>query len=273
MNTFRPSGPVRLALLSSVLLAAGCATSPSPESFTHYGPAQSLGDGTVQSFVTMTGDTPTALGVRVSESVLATLPADPGPAHGAHETRLALPSGIAVAPYDHISFDWQPQGHEPDGIYTRPHFDIHFYVMTAAERQAITPVDMRFDEKAARAPAPQYIPAGYVPTPGAVPQMGAHWIDPSSPEFSPDGFSRTFLYGFWDGRMSFLEPMLTKDFVAGVKTMPGQRASFPIPQAAAVETAGHYPTVYGVRYDADAQAYDILLEGLVTHDAVELALN
>lgn len=97
--------------------------------------------------------------------------------------------------------------------------------------------------------------------------MGAHWIDPASPEFTPAGFSRTFLYGFWNGRMNFLEPMITTDYLASVKALPAQSATFSIPQPQAVEKAGYYPTTYSVRYDADAQTYDIVLEGLVERSA------
>jgi hypothetical protein len=61
--------------------------------------------------------------------------------------------------------------------------------------------------------------------------------------------------------------MLTKDFIESVKAMPGQSVSFPIPQPAVYEKAGHYPTVYGVRYDANARAYDIVLEGLMLRAA------
>lgn len=261
------SGRSRLALLGGVLLVSGCATSPSPEAYTHYGPTQSIGDGTVQTFVTMTGSVPTTLGVRISESVLASLPVEPGPVHGAHETLLALPSDISVAPFDHISFDWQPNGHAPDGVYTLPHFDVHFYMMTGAERDAISSTRPAFATEAAATPTASLVPAGYVPTPDVLERMGIHWIDPSSPEFTPAGFSRTFIYGFWNGHLNFLEPMLTKDFVESVKMMPGQSATFTIPQPAAYEKAGHYPTLYGVRYDADAQAYDIVLEGLMLQTA------
>jgi hypothetical protein len=229
---------------------------------TALGPAQALGAGTAHAFVTTTDGVPVALGVRVTETALATLPAH-GNAHGSHDTVLLFPAGVASAPFDHISFDWQPQGHVPDGVYTIPHFDVHFYMMSAAERDAITPTSPTFATEAAVTPDASVVPAGYVPTPDILERMGIHWVDPSSPEFTPAGFSRTFIYGYWNGRMNFLEPMLTKDFIESVKAMPGQSVSFPIPQPAVYEKAGHYPTVYGVRYDADAQAYDIVLEGLM----------
>ena len=237
---------------------------------TFTGPAQPLGAGTAHAFVTLDAGTPVALGVRVTEAALETLPVQVG-LHGVHETVLALPAEAPVQPYDHVSFDWQPRGHEPDGVYDRPHFDVHFYTMSSAERDLIVPADQNtFDEMAARTPASQYIPAGYVATPGAIPRMGAHWIDPTSPEFTPAGFSRTFLYGFWDGRMNFVEPMITTDYLKSVKTLPGQSATFSIPQPQGFEKAGYYPTTYSIRYDAMAKAYDIVLDGLVERPATAL---
>lgn len=243
-------------LLGSALVSMGCDSSdPSPRQGIYDGPANTLGNGSVNTFVELDASgTPVSMGVRFTEATLTSLPT-----HGAVETVLALPDDAGVAPYDHVSFDWQPHGHEPNGVYTTPHFDIHFYLMTMAERATIDPADTT---KVNRMPAPEHIPVGYVPTPGAVPQMGAHWVDPTSPEFTPAGFSRTFLYGFWDGRMNFVEPMITKAFIESVTTMPGQSVTFPIPQPQAFEKAGFYPTAYSVHYNADAKVYEIVLEGL-----------
>ena len=144
-------------------------------------------------------------------------------------------------------------------MYDRPHFDIHFYTMTTAERDGIDPADT---EKVERTPMAEHIPAGYVPTPGAVPRMGAHWVDPSSPEFTPAGFSRTFIYGFWDGKMNFLEPMITTAFIESVKASDSQTISFSIPQPQAFEVTGYYPSHYSIRYDTEAKTYVIALEGL-----------
>lgn len=233
---------------------------------TAHGPVQALGAGTASAFVTTAAGAPVAFGVRVTESALASLPTHGLPPSGL-ETVLSFPSEALVAPYDHVSFDWMPHGHVPDGVYTLPHFDVHFYMMTEAERDAIDPARVTFATEAAVTPDASILPAGYVPTPDALPRMGVHWVDPTSPEFTPAGFSRTFIYGFWNGKMNFVEPMLTKAFIESVKTLPGQSASFPIPQPAAYGKAGYYPTVYGVRYDAEARAYDIVLEGLVLQTA------
>jgi hypothetical protein len=255
-----------VALLGGALALTGCDSTDTASRAGRYdGPAKTLGTGTVNTFATLDEDgTPLTVGVRVTETALATLPAQGGP-HGSVENILALPKNAAVAPYDHVSFDWMPQGHEPDGVYSIPHFDVHFYLMSEAERATINPADPEFDVKASRMPDPQHIPAGYsLPVPVAVPMMGAHWVGLTSPEFTPAGFSRTFIYGFWDGKMNFVEPMITKAFMESVKTLDGQSVTVQIPQPQAFEKAGYYPTAYSVRYDATAKAYEIILENLTT---------
>lgn len=258
MNPHLPA-PLSAVLLAAALIVTGCDSSnnTNPRTGTYAGPAQALGNGSVHASVTLENDVPTAIGVVFTETALSNLPAQPQ--HGVHETVLALPEEAAVTPYDHISFDWNPQGHEPPGVYDRPHFDIHFYTMTAAERDGIDPNDT---ERVERAPVAEHIPAGYVSTPGAVPRMGVHWVDPSSPEFTPAGFSRTFIYGFWDGKMNFLEPMITTVFIESVKASDSQVVRFPIPQPQAFEKTGYYPSHYSVRYDAEAKTYTIALDGL-----------
>ena len=57
---------------------------------------------------------------------------------------------------------------------------------------------------------PQYMPAGYSNAGSVVPYMGNHLINLSSPDFTGNPFTRTFLYGVYDGQLTFVEPMITK---------------------------------------------------------------
>lgn len=223
------------------------------------GDEQSLGNGIAVAFMEADDGVPTAIGVMIEEEMLNALP------HQEKELDLTLPAAIAHTPYNHVSFGWNPHGHEPAGVYDVPHFDIHFYMMTEAERDAIDPADPDFAAKASKMPDSRHIPAGYIQTPGGVPRMGAHWVDPTSPEFTPAGFSRTFIYGFWNGEMNFLEPMITKTFLESVKAMNGQSVTINIPQPQAFAKAGYYPTHYRIRYDADRKFYFVSLEGLTRH--------
>jgi hypothetical protein len=57
------------------------------------------------------------------------------------------------------------------------------------------------------------IPNGYVPIPGSVLQMGKHWVDPTSDEFTGKGFTHTFLFGSYNGPITFYEPMITFEYL------------------------------------------------------------
>jgi hypothetical protein len=244
-------------LVTAVLFGplTGCDSADTSGADTHLGSAVDLGDGTVRTFA-RTGDDgePEALGMVLSASALRGLP-DHGN-HGENAFTLHLP--LDVAPYDHIGFEWAPHGHEPEGLFTLPHFDIHFYMESETERATWTPTDPQWEEKVSRAPEAKYVPAGYVATPGGVPAMGAHWIDTADATYAPGGtFSEVFLWGTYDGRIVFAEPMITKAFLEARTSVDEALAQ---PQAWA--RAGYYPTRYVVRYDEDREEYTIALEGL-----------
>ncbi|RYY10158.1 MAG: hypothetical protein EOO04_37320, partial [Chitinophagaceae bacterium] len=112
-----------------------------------------------------------------------------------------------VSPFNFIGLDWNPIGHEPDPIYGKSHFDFHFYMMTQAEVDAIPPYPLD-SVKFKNSPAPEYLPANYFNAGGGVPKMGAHWVDPTSPEFSGKPFTQTFIYGSYNGKVNFYEPMI-----------------------------------------------------------------
>ena len=76
---------------------------------------------------------------RLSEAALSGLPAEP-PATGEWEYQLSLPPEAAGSGYDHVTVDWNPHGHIPEGVYNVPHFDFHFYVIDSTARNAITAV-------------------------------------------------------------------------------------------------------------------------------------
>ena len=155
---------------------------------------------------------------------------------------------------DHIDFGWNPKGHGPDPIYTHPHFDLHFYKVSKAEQAGVIPgpdpilVD------------PQYIPVDHVSGVFAVPNMGVHYADLTSPEFKGFPFTGTFIYGFYRGKLTFWEPMFTRAFLL---TKPQFTA--PVKQPAKFHKAGYYPTTYRISYDNATQEYIIVTEGLTYH--------
>jgi hypothetical protein len=240
-----------ILLTAMALVVAGCVEKQS-RSGTFIGETKSLGNGMVRSWITLDDDgNASAIGVTFTEMSLSGLPIE-----NSTEYMLALPEQASATPFNHIGLDWNPMGHVPPGIYDKPHFDFHFYMISPEERNSITATgeDM---VKVSKNVSLEYIPEGYVPTPGGVPRMGAHWIDPTSPEFNNQSFTKTFIYGFYDGKMVFVEPMVTKAFL---ETRPNTIDIIKVP--AKYPKKAYYPTRYRVTYDANTKEYSVSIEGM-----------
>jgi hypothetical protein len=241
--------------LACVLLGAcssGGSSGSSDRSATFYGAAQELGDGSVRSYVALGADgQPLAMGLRLTAAALSGLPADMA------ETVVPLPVQ-GPPPFDHVTVDWNPMGHEPAGVYDLPHFDFHFYLMTQAQLEKITSsgegMMMMY-----QSPDTAEVPAGFAGMPNAngVPRMGWHWLDPASPELNGGTFTCTFIHGFYAGHLNFFEPMITKAFLESKAPLA---KSFSRP--ALYPKAGYYPDGYSVSYDAATDEYVISLTGL-----------
>jgi Domain of unknown function (DUF5602) len=220
------------------------------------GAAQPLGKGAVRPWVTLDRDgNPTAIGVTFDEAALDGLPADLP--HGQHGTEHVLALPPQAAPFEHVMINWNPHGHEPDHIYTVQHFDFHFYLIGEPERTGIT---AQGDDliKAQRRPSAEFVPEGYVYAPNSeVPRMGSHWVDPVSHEFHGHAFTKTMLWGSYDGRIIFIEPMITRAYLL---TKPNVTEPLKLP--ARYLRPGYYPTQYSVKYDAEKKEYTVALEGM-----------
>lgn len=234
-----------------------------PPSIT-YGPTVAVGLGMARSFVAADANgKSTEIGVVLTKTALTGLPATPvfGTMY-----ELALPNSsgaTAQMPFDHLSFDWNPNGHEPVGIYTIPHFDLHFYMISSAMQHAITLDDPKGDNL----PGPAMLPAGYITPPNVapgrtVPMMGRHWVDPTSPEYAVGGtFTHTFIYGSYDGHVTFIETMFTKALL-----VPSVSVDQAIKQPTTYEATGKYfPNRYTIRYNAETKEYIISLKDMTLH--------
>jgi hypothetical protein len=193
------------------------------------GATSQLGRGTARTWVELDAkDRPKKVVVSIPDASL-----DPG--HDMSERVMALPE-TAGLPFKSAVINWMPHGHAPMGIFDVPHFDVHFYMMDEASRAAITLRDDQAD-RAAKAPPARYAPIGFVSSGMAAPAMGMHWIDPTAPEFNGEPFGATFIYGFYDGRMNFMEVMAAKAMI----DRKGEVVK-PINQPGAYRVAGRYPT-------------------------------
>lgn len=254
-----------VALVSAFLLivALPVFTADAPdrraESGTVAGEVKSMGDGVIWSWVEYgPGGTPSAIGVTFTETALSGLPEKSPPGGHSWAYDLELPKRAAVAPYNHIVVDWNPAGHVPPGVYDVPHFDFHFYMITPEERSRIT-VKKEDLPRHARKPPAQYVPAGYILPDGTQePRMGSHWIDPESPEFHKQPFRKTFIYGSYDGHVTFYEPMVSLACLRENRTNDSEAIKLP----ASYEKRGYHPVAYAVKYDAVRKEYTVSLERL-----------
>lgn len=216
--------------------------SQSEKTNTFYGPQEQLGDGKVRTFVTVTHtNIPTEIGIEMTAGALQGLPDE--------DVKLSFPfhkKASESTPFVHVLMDWNVHGHEP-AFYQLPHFDFHFYMTSEAERMAISATSPLIDQL----PPQQYWPQGFVPTPGGVPQMGKHWVNPASPEISGGKtFTHTMIYGSYAGKFIFVEPMITRAFL-----LSGQEVHMPYGQPTQfMITNTYYPTTYNV-YPKDGKIY------------------
>lgn len=214
-----------------------------------YGTSIKLGDGTAKSFIKHdAAGIPLEVGVAISEAAMNTLP------HSGGDLALDLPTSNAKMPYKFVYLNYVHGGHEPHGVYTKDHFDVHFYTVANTVRETITsdkdPRLMRFPEK-------DKIPTNYIFA-GAVPFMGSHWADTTSAEFKGQPFTATFIYGSLDGEMIFHEPMVTVEHLK-----KRENKMFAIKRPLKYTASGYYPTEYWTRYNETLKQYEILLKNMV----------
>lgn len=252
----------------AVLLAGALPLAATAQSI-DYGSDMPLGAGTVRAFAeTDAAGRATRIGIEMTEAAVASL------GHEMVFVTVPLPEAAIEAGYDHVSLDWMPHGHEPEGMFTVPHFDVHFYMTTEAERLAIDPADPRFMEKAANRPAADLMPATYMPPPAPepVPAMGEHWLDMNDPVLAGQPFEAVLIYGAWDGEVTFVEPMVTRDLLLSKRDFGGELA-----QPERVAEAVSLPGAWQVGYDAGAGVHRVSIDGLVARtpgdEAAKAATN
>lgn len=201
---------------------------------------------------------PQQLALVVNDAVLNTVPiGGPGDGHDGHGNDLFVPlpnEAKSATPFNVIMVNWNKNGHEPAGVYTLPHFDFHFY--TTKENDILNYMD---SVKLNKLPDAAYIPANHVSGPG-VPMMGAHFIDGASPELHGSPFTQTFIYGSYDSKVVFMEPMITLDFLKNTNNF--ERT---IPQPSKWQQAGYYPTK--MRISKHDGVTEIILEAFVQRQA------
>jgi hypothetical protein len=254
---------------------------------------QKLGNGWARAYVALDADgAPLALGVSLDKDALEGLPKEPDPTSrcfdrngngkierdecvGDYAFTFMIPDGEAaqaVAPFKWVALNWNPHGHTSPAPppWAAPHFDFHFYIATREAVKSLRPgscgelIDCDDFKKATRPVPAKYVHPDHIDVGAAVPDMGNHLINSKSPELVKDGpaFTHTFIFGAYDGRITFLEPMVTRAYIASKPSM-----CEPINQPQAWEVGGSYPTKYCVRHLDRDGSYTISIEGFVRRAA------
>ncbi|MDX1396169.1 MAG: hypothetical protein R3195_17440 [Gemmatimonadota bacterium] len=284
--------PLPPALAAATLfLSTGCAAEPETESRRTLGFVADIGEATAASYAEVDGSgVPQAIGLVFSANFFDELPttvsdlhrctdrnADgvvdrPAECNAWHEWVLPLPGEIATRsdiPFKWALLNWNPIGHIPPGVYDTPHFDMHFYIepiekVFAIEPGPCGPEFVRCDqfERATKPLPPNYVASDYQDVQAVAPAMGNHLIDMTSPELHGEPFTRTWIYGFYDGRITFYEEMVTRAYM-----LEQGAECFPIKAPEAVEIGGYYPASSCIRFDPESEEYSVSMEDFALREA------
>lgn len=233
--------------------AANAKISGSGSSGVYYGGSINFNGTTIRTFIEATNyNQPTKIGYEMSATVLDNLPNASSPE--GTEVSLSLPSlppttcsycpDVYTPPtpqvYNHVTFLWYPNGTDPQGIFSFPKFDFHFYLITEEERMTIGGAS---DPKQMIAPDPAFIPSNYFGPVGPLAMMGSHWVDLLSPEFNGGTFTRSLIYGSYDAKVVFHSISITRAYLMSGSTI---NDALPIRQPLAYQINGYYPTKYRI---------------------------
>ncbi|MFV8336064.1 hypothetical protein ACNQF7_08255 [Flavobacterium sp. RSP29] len=214
------------------------------------GPQVALGYGKLRSWISVDSNGyPNEIGIEITPEAFKNLETNNSKSVPPDGETIVVPlqsKARELTPFDHIGLNWNPHGHEPAGVFDVPHFDIHFYMISAQEQLAIPAWSTETDAAFNNYPPIGYMPADYFTPPGpatAEPQMGKHWLPINLGAYLP--FSKIMIYGSYNGKFIFVEPMITLDYLLSDVEFS---ANYPQPQH--FEKAGNYPTKYNIYHDA-----------------------
>jgi hypothetical protein len=227
------------------------------------GPEVSLGNGKVRTWISVNKETgmPLEIGIEMTPRALTGLPDG---ASGVEPPVYILPlhlKATQLTPFDHIGLNWNHNGHPPPGVFDVPHFDFHFYMISVEDQLAIPEWSPETDAAFNLYPPTGYMPADYGTPPGpatAEAQMGKHWLPAS---FTPP-FTKVMVYGSYNGKFIFVEPMITLDYLL---SNPDFSEDYHQPQF--FQKAGNYPTKYNIYTDTTTGNTYVTLSGFVTRVA------
>lgn len=252
-------GMVLVAAFFCMAVGSGVAFAGSAFAATYEGEAVPIGHGSARVLVrTDVAGKPVSVAVKLSSDALDGLPTtlNGETSEGQWEYQLPMPADGPKTGYREVFIDWHPHGHPPPDIYTVPHFDFHFYAIGADEVAQVAFAGAA--DPAIKISDNGLIPPDYQVVPDTrVNKMGVHAIDMTGSEFHGKPFTSTFIYGYYKGRLIFVEPMVTRAFLLS-KPDVTHRVKVP----AHYSVSGYYPGSYRVRYESGGNGYLVGLGSL-----------
>lgn len=216
-----------------------------------YGSPIPIGNGVARAYIKYADSQLVEVGVSLTPDVMEGLPNEL--MGHMHEYLAHFPPHNPTV-YTHITMHWNYKGHRP-APYLIPHFDFHFNMISETERKAITSDEAH----GTHYPPPLYLPRGYAPAPPiSTPEMGVHWSNSAADELHDIRFTQTLLYGTWDGRVVFVEPMITREFLMSKPDM-----TIPIAMPEKHAAAGIYAAAYIIRWNKELGEYQVALTRFV----------
>ncbi|RRJ85081.1 DUF5602 domain-containing protein [Aestuariirhabdus litorea] len=242
-------------LTAALLTSAGVASAQSGAGI-YEGKPVPIGNGTARTVVKSNGQGEViSIGVVFTPEMLEGLPSAYQGESPNFPYPLSMPTTGPATMVDHVLINWESEGHPPQKVYDVPHFDFHFYLVSPSERMKVSFGSPEESAAPEQQPSTDLLPEGYLLPPGtAVPQMGAHAIDPTAAEFNQQPFTTTFIYGYYNRQQTFLEPMISLAFL---QSRPDFTSAVPRPQA--YSKPGPYPSSYSVKYHPATNLYEVSL--------------
>jgi hypothetical protein len=245
----------RLRLAVVPLVVAACTAAP-PEVVETAGPCAVAFGAQTCTWSRSLGDSLVDVGATVALASISGAPDSmPMAWPPSYQADLAMPEGSEASGLVNYTFAWEPMGHGPL-TYLTPHFDFHFNLIPAAERQAIDCSDRT---------KPATLATGYIlpdePLPPevaamigvdtligvCVPNMGMHSI-PETDAMATEPFVGAIVVGYYGGRPIFLEPMISR-----AKLLERQSFDLPVPEIPGA--SGSYPRAFRAEYLPDTESY------------------
>jgi Hypothetical protein TTHB210 len=222
------------------------------------GDCDSLYDGEVCTWATLSGDQVVEFGATVPLQAIESAPLDVEPVFPPPPAAvILLPDEVAQATgFNHLMINWENHGHPP-ALFAVPHFDFHFYAVDPAVVAAMDCGDL---SKPAQLPQAYALPDVTIPGIGelvglCVPGMGMHAM-PADELDQTEPFGASMIVGYYEGNVMFVEPM-----IARAKLMAAEGFTMDVPAVPAAGANVRWPSHFEASFDESTQTYRFTYSG------------